>query len=191
MYSIYLLATIGVVFLLQLFVKGFTELFFLVPSVVSSHPWTLFTSMFLHGGFMHLFFNGFALYMFGPFLEQMIGSRRFLLIYFFSGLAGGLAYVATFYLGLLQESIPALGASGAIFGILGAVAVLRPNMPLLLMGFIPMRMSQAVVLWIALALFDTINVNGGVAGAAHLGGLVVGLGAAKWMADNNRRQSFD
>lgn len=191
MYSIYLLAAIGVVFVLQLFVKGFTELFWLVPSAVASQPWTLITSMFLHGGFTHLFFNGFALYMFGPFLEQMIGSKRFVLVYFVSGLVGGLAYVASYYAGLLPQSIPALGASGAIFGILGAVAVLRPNLPLLMMGFIPMKMNQAVVLWIFLALFDTINVNGGVAGAAHLGGLVVGLGAAQWMKQTGRHTSHD
>jgi hypothetical protein len=138
-----------------------------------------------------LFFNGFALYMFGPYLEQMIGSRRFLLVYLLSGIVGGLAYAATYYLGILPASIPALGASGAIYGILGAVAVLRPNLPII-MWFVPMPMKFAVIVWIALSLVETFNITG-VAGAAHLGGLVVGavmayawlrMGAIQWVEEN-------
>ena len=177
MYSLYLLAAIFVFYLLQLFIKGFTGTFVLVPATVLSQPWTLITSMFLHApeNFFHLFFNGFALYMFGPFLEQMIGSRRFLAVYFGSGLVGGLAYVASAYAGFLPLATPALGASGAIFGILGAVAVLRPDLQILMMGIIPMSMRQAAVFWVLLGLFDTVNVYGGVAGAAHLGGMAIGL----------------
>ena len=172
MIAMYLLGAIVLVFLGQMVYPPLTEMFFLEPAKIASEPWTIITSMFLHGGILHLFFNGFALYMFGPYLEQIIGSRRFLLVYFLSGIAGALAYAATFYLGILPASIPALGASGAIFGVLGAVDVLRPNLPIY-MWFVPMPMKYAALVWVALSLVETFNVTG-VAGAAHLGGLVVG-----------------
>lgn len=177
MYALYLLGAIVAVFFFQIAFPHIAPLFWLNPETVLSAPWTLLTSMFLHGGMVHLFFNGFALYMFGPYLERIIGSTRFLLIYFGAGLAGSLAYAASFYLGILPQSIPALGASGAIFGILGAVAVLRPNL-MILMWFVPMPMKYAALVWVALSLFETLNVAGGIAGAAHLGGLVLGAAAA-------------
>ncbi|MBI4360520.1 rhomboid family intramembrane serine protease [Candidatus Micrarchaeota archaeon] len=180
MYALYLLGAIVAVFFFQLAFPQVTPTFWLNPGSVFSAPWTLITSMFLHGGWVHLFFNGFALYMFGPYLERIVGSNRFLLIYFGAGIAGSLAYVASFYLGFLPQSIPALGASGAIFGILGAVAVLRPNL-MILMWFVPMPMKYAALVWVALSLFETLNVSGGIAGAAHLGGLVVGAVAAYFL----------
>lgn len=179
MYALYLLGSIAVVFFIQLFVKGFTEAFLLVPSLLASQPWTLITSMFLHGGFAHLFFNGFALYMFGPYLEQIIGSKKFLGLYFASGIVAGLAYASTYFLHIIPD-IPALGASGAIFGILGAIAVLRPNLQILMLGFIPMSMKQAAVFWVVLEFIGTFNIASGVASAAHLGGLVFGFLAAKY-----------
>lgn len=180
MFSLYLLGAVVVVFFLQLAFRSLTQLFWLDPSLVFQQPWTLLTSMFLHGGFTHLFLNGLALYMFGPYLEQMVGSRRFLLVYFASGIVGGLAYVATYYAGLLPQSIPAVGASGAIYGILGAVAVLHPNLTVLMMGIFPMPMRHAAVMWVFIELAGTFDQASGVASAAHLGGLVVGFAAANY-----------
>ncbi len=180
MYALYLLGSLIFVFLLQLAYKPITGMFVLDPAMLVQQPWTIITSMFLHGGFVHLFFNGFALYMFGPYLEQIIGAKRFLAIYFGAGIVGGLAYAATYYLGILPASIPALGASGAIFGILGAVAVLRPNMQII-MWFVPMPMKFAAIVWVALSLLETVNVSSGIAGAAHLGGLVLGAAAAYYL----------
>ncbi len=176
MIAMYLLGAIVLVFLGQIVYPPLTEMFFLEPAKIASEPWTIITSMFLHGGLLHLFFNGFALYMFGPYLEQIIGPKRFLAVYFLSGIAGALAYAATYYLGILPASIPALGASGAIFGILGAVAVLRPNLPIY-MWFVPMPMKYAALVWVGLGLFETFQITG-VAGAAHLGGLVLGAAMA-------------
>jgi uncharacterized protein len=181
MFALYLLGAIVAVFFFQIAIPQLTPLLWLNPATVASQPWTIISSMFLHGGMWHLFFNAFALYMFGPFLEQMVGSKRFLLVYFAAGIAGALAYAATFYLGILPHSVPALGASGAIFGILGAVAVLRPNM-MIFVWFVPMPMKFAALLWVALSLFQTVDVSGGIAGAAHLGGLIVGaLAAYYWL----------
>lgn len=194
MYAFYLLGAIVLVFLAQIVSLGFCQpgnLVCLDPATLPAHPWTIITSMFLHGGLLHLFFNGFALYMFGPYLEQMIGPRRFLAVYFAAGIAGSLTYAATYYLGILPVSIPALGASGAIFGILGAVAVLRPNLPIY-MWFVPMPMKIAALVWVAFSLVETFQITG-VAGAAHLGGLVVGaamayiwlkMGSIQWTEDS-------
>lgn len=176
MIAMYLLGAIVLVFLGQIVYPPLTEIFVLNPATLTKEPWTIITSMFLHGGMLHLFFNGFALWMFGPYLEQIIGSRRFLAVYFLSGIAGALMYAATFYVGILPKSIPALGASGAIFGILGAVAVLRPNLPIY-MWFVPMPMKFAALVWVGLSLVETFNITG-VAGAAHLGGLVLGAAMA-------------
>ncbi len=190
MIAMYLLGAIVLVFLGQVVWPPLTEMFFLEPAKIAAEPWRIITSMFLHGGWLHLFFNGFALYMFGPYLEQIIGSRRFLAVYFLSGIAGALAYAATYYLGILPASIPALGASGAIFGILGAVAVLRPNLPIY-MWFVPMPMKFAALVWVGLSLIETFNVTG-VAGAAHLGGLVVGaVMAYAWLKSGKVEWTHD
>lgn len=74
-----------VFFALQVIFPGFTNLFILESSDVFSRPWILLTSMFLHGGMNHLLFNMYALFLFGPFLEQKIGAKRFLYLYLGSG----------------------------------------------------------------------------------------------------------
>ncbi|MFW5846948.1 MAG: rhomboid family intramembrane serine protease [Nanoarchaeota archaeon] len=88
--------------------------------------WTFVTSMFFHGGFFHLFANMFSLFFVGSFLEKIIGSKRFLKIYFVSGILGSLFFVLS---GLIFDnlSVPAVGASGAIFGLLGVLAFLVPK----------------------------------------------------------------
>jgi membrane associated rhomboid family serine protease len=101
--------------------------FALVPSFILSgqHLWTLVTSMFLHGSFFHLFANMFSLFFIGSFLENLIGKKRFLWTYLIAGLVGGIFFVlASLIFGGVE--IPAVGASGAIFGLLGVLAVLVP-----------------------------------------------------------------
>ena len=89
----------------------------LVPAAVAEgQVWRLLTSMFLHSGFIHLALNMLSLYFLGSFVEQAFGKGRFLALYLASGLAGGIAYL---YFGSFDE--PAVGASGAIFGLLGGV----------------------------------------------------------------------
>jgi membrane associated rhomboid family serine protease len=127
MYSIYILGAIVAVYLLQLAAPPLTDALIFNPATFPSQPWTAITSMFLHAGIAHLFLNGLALFMFGPLLESIVGGRRFLLLYFAAGIAGSLLYYLLVALGI-SPPIPALGASGAIFGVLGMLAVLRPNM---------------------------------------------------------------
>jgi hypothetical protein len=107
--------------------KLIVEYFAITPSLILSgkYLWTLVTSMFLHGGFFHLFANMFSLFFIGNFLENLIGKKRFIWVYLFSGLAGGIFFVfSSLIFGNLN--IPAVGASGAIFGLLGVLAVLVP-----------------------------------------------------------------
>ncbi|MCK4968851.1 MAG: rhomboid family intramembrane serine protease, partial [Candidatus Aenigmarchaeota archaeon] len=116
--------------------------FALVPEQIYSAPWMLVTSMFLHLDIMHLFQNMFALAFFGILLEKIIGSKRFLSLYFAAGIAGSLASIV-FY-----PHATSLGASGAIMGVIGALATLRPKLVLYFGGPIPMIILAAM--WIIL-----------------------------------------
>ncbi|MBU0533055.1 rhomboid family intramembrane serine protease [Candidatus Micrarchaeota archaeon] len=176
-----LLMFIGIVFISQLLSNSVTELFIFHPLLAISEPWRFISSMFLHGSLMHLFFNGYALFLFGSILERKISKKDYLIIFFGAGLIGGFLYYATYLFGIIPP-IPALGASGAIFGILGAVAMLLPNMRIFI-WFIPMTMRQAALFWLVIELLGTFDISSGIASAAHLGGLVFGLGYA-WYLKN-------
>ncbi len=172
--TIMILAT----FLLQLAIPGFTEMFVFNPSTFLQQPWTLITSMFLHGGISHIFFNLFALLMFGPIVERKIGKINFFYLYFLSGIVGGLLYWLTIIIGIIPP-LPALGASGAIYGVMAAAAVFFPNMRVYIMGMLPLTMKSALVLWIIMEFLGVFNVGSGIASAAHLGGILVGYLYAK------------
>ena len=105
----------------------FSNYFAITPSLILSGKslWTFLTSMFVHAGFFHLFANMFSLFFIGSFLEKIIGKKRFFWVYILSGLVGGAFFVIS---GLIFKdlTIPAVGASGAIFGLLGVLAVLVP-----------------------------------------------------------------
>lgn len=153
------------VFLLQLAIPQLTDALSLVSADVPVTPWTLVTAIFAHGSFEHLFYNMFALALFGSILEQIIGGRRFLALFFAAGIIAGLATLP-FY--------PAsLGASGAIFGLLGALAALRPRMTVWVVA-VPMPMIVAAGVWAAMDLVGMFAPSG-IANAAHLAGLGFGI----------------
>ncbi|MFH1056196.1 MAG: rhomboid family intramembrane serine protease [Candidatus Micrarchaeota archaeon] len=190
MYSVAILAFLAVVFLLQLFFSWVTPLFWFNPAtVLSTQPWGFVTAIFLHGGFAHLFFNGFALLMFGPYLEQRVGSRKFLELFFAAGIAGSVFYLLFVMVGITPP-LPALGASGAIYGILGALAILTPNLPVLIF-FFPTTMRNAALFWIAFEFLGTFNTSSGIASAAHLGGLFVGMAYAKFLVRRKREEWWE
>ena len=163
-----------IAFGLQLFLGDwFTELFILRRGDLLVRPWTLFTSMFLHGGLSHLLFNMYALFLFGGLVEQRIGKKRFFMVYFVSGLLAAL--IGSFvYRG-------ALGASAAIMGIVGVLIILNPDLKLLLFFVIPMSLRTAGIFWILLDLFGTFNPSNGVANMAHLIGIFTGLIYGKYI----------
>jgi len=120
--------------------------------------------MFLHGGFWHLFANIFILYFFGSSLSQFVGEKKFLLVYFIGGILGGL-----FYLLLGPINIPAVGASGAVFSVAGALMVLSPKSKIFIIPFpIP------IPIW-AWGILSFLIIAPGIAWQAHLGGLIFGL----------------
>ncbi len=130
--------------------------------------WRWFTSLFIHASASHLFFNMIALYFFGRVVEEELQPRRFLVIYFLSGLAGNLAYGLT-------STVPAVGASGCIFGLMGAAMLLKPK-ELIRLYFIPLPLGLIAILYIltqaALAVIPLSET--GIAYIAHIGGLVAG-----------------
>jgi len=136
--------------------------------------WRLVTFQFLHQNAMHFLFNMIFLYFFGPILEQTWGSRTFLKFYLACGAAGGIVYTLLATTGILPVR-PLIGASGGLYAIMAAVAVLYPRMPVLLYGLIPLRMVWLVVLALILSLLRfTSDVNPG-GEAAHLTGLAAGF----------------
>lgn len=138
-------------------------------------PWQYLTTMFLHGGFMHLAINMFILWMFGLQVEQTLGSRRFLIFYLLSGLGASLLHSVVTMSDAVQA--PAVGASGAIMGVMVAFGMLFPNMMVLVMFFLPMKAKYAVLLFIAIDLFAGMqnSPSDNVAHFAHLGGALTGF----------------
>ena len=141
--------------------------------------WQIVTHMFMHGGFWHIFFNMYTLYMFGSVVEEIIGSRKFLIYYFVCGLgAAGLhlgveALQVTFFAAALP---PVVGASGAIFGVIIAFAMLFPESRLtLLFPPVTMKARTMVIVFAAIELFTGVTgFADGIAHFAHLGGMLFG-----------------
>jgi membrane associated rhomboid family serine protease len=182
--------------------------------------WQVVTTMFMHGGFAHLFFNMFALWSFGSLLEQIWGYKKFLLFYFASGIGASVIYLLVNYvqfhslyndmialgvspdqiqealrtldgsnLKLTQEHIdeffslyhtPAVGASGAIYGVLVAFGMLFPNAKLALLFLpVPIAAKYFIPVLIAMDLFSGVTgmsiFGGGIAHFAHVGGALIGF----------------
>ncbi len=164
-YALWLTGIMAAVFVLQLLFPELTLNLVLVSSDAISRPWILLTAIFLHANVAHILFNGFGLVVFGSVLEQIIGSKRFLAVFFATGLLSSIAS-AFFY-----NSV--LGASGAVFGVLGALTVLRPTMTVWVY-YIPMPMYLAAIMWAAADLFGFFFPSG-IANAGHLAGLAAGI----------------
>lgn len=155
-------------------------------------PWQLITYAFLHGGMAHIFFNMFALYMFGRALEDYWGPRRFLIFYFACVLAAGVTQLTV--TALTHTSYPTIGASGGVFGVLLAFALYFPRQRItLLFPPIPMPAWLFVTLYGVLELvLGVTNTQAGVAHFAHLGGMIGGAVVIAWWraADQPRRPPF-
>lgn len=151
-------------------------------------PWQLITYAFLHGGFSHLVFNMLGVYMFGGELERLFGARRFALLYFASVLTAAFAQLA---FSSYSESLnPTVGASGGLFGLLLAYAMIFPKRKLLLLILpIPIPAWLFVTLYAAAELyFGVTGTLDGIAHFAHLGGLVGGfLVLTHWRLQHERR----
>jgi membrane associated rhomboid family serine protease len=168
-YSMAILAVCVFVSLLSLVAPDFVYSYLaLNPAYVMQRPWTLITHMFVHANFDHLFWNMLFLFFFGVELERRVGETRFLEIYMFSGLAAALGQ-------MLVSTGTLLGASGALYGVMGCLAIIAPEIRVLLFFIIPLRIQYAVVLF-AIMDFSMMGSGDSIAHAAHLTGLLVGLG---------------
>jgi membrane associated rhomboid family serine protease len=201
-----------VVFLLTILIGPKMDEWFglFYPASPYFKPVQIITHMFMHGGFLHIFFNMFALWMFGMVLERVWGPRRFLIFYFVTGLGavalhtGVQAWIVHNFTGSFNPSAemvnsypqvaalygsPTIGASGAIFGILVAFGVLFPNTEMLLLFFpIPIKAKYFVTIYVVLELYNGIAMNPGdnVAHFAHLGGALFGFILVKiWNRDRH------
>jgi membrane associated rhomboid family serine protease len=159
----------------------------LSPTIPLPFWTTLVTSMFLHGGWAHLFGNMLYLWIFGDNIERAFGRGRFLAFYFVCGIAAALAHIAL----NSGSSMPTVGASGAISGVLGAYLVLFPgNRVRVLMGggIASVPASYMLIVWILIQLVNGVGAiantpeTGGVAYAAHVGGFLAGFLLAKVFA---------
>lgn len=152
----------------------FTRMLALWPLGSGFLPWQVVSYAFLHGSFTHLFFNMLGLWMFGSDLERLWGPKRFLQFYFASVLTAAAAQLLV--AALTGATYPTVGASGGLFGLLLAFAMVFPNRIILLFFVIPMKAKFLVLLYGALELYQGVYVmNSGVAHFAHLGGMLGGL----------------
>ena len=165
--------------------------------------WQPLTYMFMHGDFTHLFFNMFALWMFGRGLEQDMGTKRFLIYYFVCGIGAALTQLAIAEIDIMHladhpealvyyMNTPTLGASGAVFGLLLAFGMLHPNaIIMLLIPPIPLKAKWFVLIYGLLELgFIIFQKQTGVAHFAHLGGMFWGWLLLMWWQHRDRRRNY-
>jgi membrane associated rhomboid family serine protease len=137
------------------------------PAEVLTRPWGVATYMFVHGGFLHLFFNLLVLFFFGPPLESKWGSNEFLKFYVLCGLGGAV-------LSLFFSDAAIIGASAAVYGVMLAFAMNWPDAPILIWGILPVKAKWMVAGLTVLAVLSAAGgAQQGIAHFAHLGGLIV------------------
>ncbi len=154
----------------------FHQLFGLVPVRVFGNLffWQPVTYLFLHGSTWHLLMNMFILWMFGAELERNWGTKEFLRFYFITGICAGLVNVLFAAFNPAARYIPIIGASGAIYGILVAYAVLFPDRLVYIYFLIPVKVKFMVIFLIVIEFLSTYKPDG-VAHFAHLGGALMGF----------------
>jgi membrane associated rhomboid family serine protease len=178
-------------------------------------PYQLLTHLFLHGSIGHIFFNMFALWMFGQTLENRFGSKRFLIFYFVSGLGAALLHLGVLYFDLqpvweafrslppeqqaeiaqspaFKINVETVGASGAIFGCLAAFGYLFPNTMIYVYFLLPLKAKWFVLIYAGLELWMGIRNSAGdnVAHFAHLGGALAGFLLVLFWNKTDRRRFY-
>ena len=144
--------------------------------LAGKYLWTFLTSMFMHGGFFHLFVNMLSLFFVGSFVEKILGKKRYLWLYIISGVVASLFFVLLSLMFSIGLDSYAVGASGALFALIGFLMLLTPDQPVYMMFIpIPIKMKYAapgmlLALWL-ISLAGDIPIGN----TAHLGGLLAGL----------------
>ena len=164
-----------ITFLIQLIVGPEIWIYFaFFPKDAMNPLWAFrwITSMFMHANFDHLFSNMIALFFFGTFLERLLGKYRFITIYLSAGIIGSIGYLIT--ASVSANNIPAIGASGAVYGLLGTLTVLAPFMSVYIWGILPVPMI------VLAGIYAVVDITGfaqpdGIAHGAHIAGMLVGI----------------
>jgi len=153
----------------------------LTPALVPQQPWTLITAMFVHASFTHILFNMISLFFLGSMFLRLVGETDFLKVFFIGGLAGNVLYVL-----LGPAMVPGVGASGAIFAIGGALAIMAPKLPVLVFPLpVPVPMWGAMTFFLLIGFFIS-----GIAWQAHLGGFLFGMLAGLYYKRRGRRPLY-
>lgn len=158
--------------------------------VQGKYLWTFLTSMFMHGGFIHLFVNMFSLFFIGSLVQRILGPRRYTYFYLISGLFAGIFFVLGSLVYIEDFNAFAVGASGALFGLIGLLVLLTPNLPVFIMFVpIPIKMKYAgpgmlIILWLISAAGKIP-----VGNTAHLGGLIAGLVYGIYLKNKYKRKT--
>ncbi len=162
--------------------------------VQGKYLWTFLTSMFMHGGIGHLFVNMFSMVFIGSLVEKLLGKKRYFWFYIISGLVASLFFVIfayiLFLMGYPQDfNAVAVGASGALFALVGFLMVITPNLPVLLFFIIPSKMKYAgpgllIILWLISVLADLPIGN-----TAHFGGLIAGVAYGFYIKKKYKKKS--
>jgi membrane associated rhomboid family serine protease len=152
-------------------------------AVMNGQVWRLITAQYLHGGTGHLLLNMIGLHFLGRPLEQMWSARKFFVIYSVCGLIGNVFYTILGSRGVLDPRMPAVGASGSIYGLLGIVAVMFPHATVFLMFMFPMKIRTAALVFGGIAFLTVLERGPNYSGeACHLAGLLFGAWWA-WKGD--------
>jgi membrane associated rhomboid family serine protease len=172
-------------FFVQMTLPGLSDSLAFVPVLAFMRPWTIVTYMFLHGGLMHIGFNMLALFFFGPRVEERLGSRHFVTLYFVSGIAGAILSM------LLAPRAAIIGASAAVFGVMLAFAYFWPTALIYIWGVLPIQARWLVIITTAFALYSGFRGSvGGVADFAHLGGYAGAFLYLRWIERSSGTRRF-
>jgi len=170
-----IIANVAVFLFMTLFQteRFFLYYFGLVPQLVwgRGFVWQLFTYMFVHGGLGHIFMNMFVLWMFGSEIESALGKKEFYKFYVITGVGSGLITL----LFSLNSTTPVVGASGAIYAVLVAFAMMYPNRLIYFYFLIPIKAKYFVLFMGAITFFSSFSQGaGGISHLTHLGGIIIG-----------------
>ena len=189
-------AFVAFTILISLNVLGINSVAIMPSNILQGkYLWTFITSMFMHGGFFHLFVNMLSLLFIGSLTERLIGKKRYFWFYILSGIFAGLFFVLSAWVlnsfGYSGDyNIYAVGASGALFGLIGVLVLLTPNLPVYVMFIpIPIKLKYAapgilILLWII-----SIAGNVPIGNTAHLGGLIAGLAYGVYLRKKFRKKT--
>lgn len=161
--------------------EAFMEQNFLVSwnGLESGRYWTLLTSAFSHTLFLHIFLNMFVLQSFGPLVQAVLGLKRFAIFYFFAAIVSSLSHAAVSAFVIGKPDLPALGASGAVSGVILLFSLMFPTQKILMLGFIPVPAIVGGLIFIGLDLWGLwAQVEGGglpIGHGAHLGGALTAI----------------